>query len=60
MKNDLIVWFDNKTGEKIKTTDYVNLINELREVAQKYGFDFYMSSNPKGMKRNLSKIKDII
>ncbi len=54
MENDLLVWFDSKTGEKMKKQD--EFIKEAAEIANKYGFDFSMSSNPKRMKEFLNNI----
>lgn len=54
MKNDLLVWFDSKTGEKMKNQD--DFIKQVAKIANKYGFDFSMSNNPKRMKEFLNNI----
>lgn len=52
--NDLLVCFDTKTGEKMKNQD--KFIEEVRKIANKYDFDFWMAGNPEQIKQTLSYV----
>ena len=56
IENDIIVWFDDKTGNELSENDKNVMIEKMRDIANSYGLDFWMYGNPKSVKKVLDYI----
>ena len=56
MEYDVIIWFDDKNCTVMTAEDKASFIQECAMVAHKYGFDYFMCSNPTRLKRYFEKI----
>ena len=56
IENDIIVWFDDKTGNELSKNDKNVMIEKMRDIANSYGLDFWMYGNPKAVKKVLDYI----
>lgn len=56
IENDIIVWFDDKTGNKLSENDKNVMIEKMRDIANSYGLDFWMYGNPEAVKKVLDYI----
>ena len=58
---DFVIWFDNNTGEALTFEEreaFEKKAQELaQELAQEFGFDFYYSSNLRGMHKKLNELE---
>lgn len=56
IENDIIIWFDDKTGNELSENDKNVMIEKMRNIANSYGLDFWMYGNPKAVKKILDYI----
>lgn len=55
--DDLIIWFDSKTGEAMPKEKQGDFIKEVQSIALKYDFDFYMSGSPESINNMLKRLE---
>ena len=54
---DFVIWFDSNTGEALTFEEREAFEKKAQELAQEFGFDFYYSSNLRGMYKKLNELE---